>query len=54
MKYDLTKKPTRGAQRTLESFSTTMIALLSKEPFEKISVNEICDISNFRYQPIYL
>lgn len=53
MKYDLTKKPTRGAQRTLESFSTTMIALLSKEPFEKISVNEICDISNFPRATFY-
>ncbi|AFR99908.1 TetR/AcrR family transcriptional regulator [Lentilactobacillus buchneri] len=53
MKYDLTKKPTRGAQRTLESFSTTMIALLSKEPFEKISVNEICAVSNFPRATFY-
>lgn len=53
MKYDLTKKPTRGAQRTLASFSTTMINLLSKEPFEKISVNKICNISNFPRATFY-
>lgn len=53
MKYDLTKKPTRGAQRTLESFSNTMFELLSEEPFEKISVNKICDISNFPRATFY-
>ncbi len=41
MKYDLTKKPTRGAQRTLGLFSNTMFELLSEEPFEKISVNNL-------------
>ena len=30
MKYDLTKKPTRGAQRTLHAFSQTMFQLLAK------------------------
>ncbi|KRK87153.1 TetR/AcrR family transcriptional regulator [Lentilactobacillus sunkii] len=53
MKYDLTKKPTRGAQRTLESFSQTMFKLLSEEPFERISVNKICDISNFPRATFY-
>lgn len=53
MKYDLTKKPTRGAQRTLGSFSQTMFKLLSEEPFERISVNKICDISNFPRATFY-
>ncbi len=53
MKYDLTKKPTRGAQRTLGLFSNTMFELLSEEPFEKISVNKICDISNFPRATFY-
>lgn len=42
MKYDLSKKPTRGAQRTLEAFSGTMFALLAEKPFESVTVGEIC------------
>lgn len=53
MKYDLSKKPTRGAQRTLEAFSKTMFALLAKKSFETISVNEICEISNFPRATFY-
>ena len=53
MKYDLSKKPTRGAQRTLEAFSKTMFSLLAKKPFENISVNEICEISNFPRATFY-
>ncbi|MFL2101269.1 TetR/AcrR family transcriptional regulator [Desemzia sp. FAM 23991] len=53
MKYDLSKKPTRGAQRTLEAFSKTMFILLAKKPFENISVNEICEISNFPRATFY-
>lgn len=53
MKYDLSKKPTRGAQRTLEAFSKTMFSLLAKKPFETISVNEICEISNFPRATFY-
>lgn len=53
MKYDLSKKPTRGAQRTLEAFSKTMLELLSQKSFEHISVNEICDISNFPRATFY-
>ncbi len=37
MKYDLDKKPTRGAQRTLLAFSQTMFQLLAQKPFEKKS-----------------
>lgn len=53
MKYDLSKKPTRGAQRTLAAFSKTMFALLAKKPFESISVNEICELSNFPRATFY-
>lgn len=53
MKYDLSKKMTRGAKRTLESFSKTMFTLLSKKPFENISVNEICEVSNFPRATFY-
>lgn len=53
MKYDLSKKMTRGAKRTLESFSKTMFTLLSKKSFENISVNEICEVSNFPRATFY-
>ncbi|MFD0898106.1 TetR/AcrR family transcriptional regulator [Loigolactobacillus binensis] len=53
MKYDLTKKPTRGAQRTLAAFSTTMFELLAQKSFEQISVNEICQLSNFPRATFY-
>lgn len=53
MKYDLSKKPTRGAQRTLEAFSKTMFQLISEQPFEEINVNQICQISNYPRATFY-
>jgi len=53
MKYDLDKKPTRGAQRTLLAFSQTMFQLLAQKPFEKINVNEICQLCNFPRATFY-
>ncbi|WP_065101510.1 TetR/AcrR family transcriptional regulator [Secundilactobacillus collinoides] len=53
MKYDLSKKPTRGAQRTLYAFSHTAMALLAQKPFEDINVNEICNQSNFPRATFY-
>lgn len=53
MKYDLNKKPTRGAQRTLKAFSSTMFTVLSKKSFEEVTVNEICEITNFPRATFY-
>ncbi|MBY9079357.1 TetR/AcrR family transcriptional regulator [Paenibacillus sp. CGMCC 1.18879] len=53
MKYDLNKKITRGAQRTLEAFSNTMFDLLAKKSVESITVNELCEISNFPRATFY-
>ncbi|MCL1632756.1 TetR/AcrR family transcriptional regulator [Sporolactobacillus sp. CPB3-1] len=53
MKYDLSKKVTRGAQRTLDAFSKTMFSLLSEKSFEEIRINELCDISNFPRATFY-
>lgn len=53
MKYDLSKKPTRGAQRTLDAFFNTMLSLLSQKTFDNISVNEICNVSNFPRATFY-
>ncbi len=53
MKYDLNQKITRGAQRTLSAFSQSMFTLLAKESFEKIKVNELCELSNFPRATFY-
>jgi len=43
MKYDITKKPTIGATRTLNSLQQAMYLLLAKKCFEEISVQELCE-----------
>ena len=53
MKYDLTKKTTKGAERTLDAFSTTMFELLSSKAFEEITVNEICEKSHYPRATFY-
>lgn len=53
MKYDLSKKPTRGAKRTLGDFKDKMFLLLSKKAFEDITVNEICDEANYPRATFY-
>jgi len=53
MKYDLTKVPTRGAQRTLDAFSCTLFTLLSCKSFEEITVNMICDYCNYPRATFY-
>lgn len=53
MKYDLTKKRTRGAERTLRAFAEALFALLREESFEKISVQELCDKSLFPRATFY-
>ena len=53
MKYDITKKATRGAERTLDAFSSTMFGLLSMKAFEEITVNELCEKSNYPRATFY-
>lgn len=53
MKYDLSKKLTNGAQRTLEAFSTTMLQLIAKKNFDEITVNELCQISKYPRATFY-
>ncbi|MFD1670628.1 TetR/AcrR family transcriptional regulator [Agrilactobacillus yilanensis] len=53
MKYDLTKKRSRSAQRTLDAFSEAMLTLIGQKNFEKININELCDLSNFPRATFY-
>ena len=42
LKYDLTKKLTIGASRTLYSLQQSLLSLLSEKSFEEIAVGEMC------------
>lgn len=53
MKYDLNNKTNRFAQRTLAAFSETLMELLETKPFEKITVNEICEACNYPRATFY-
>lgn len=45
MKYDLNKKQTIAAKRTLNSVTNAMFKLLESKSFESITVQELCDVS---------
>jgi hypothetical protein len=53
MKYDLNNKTNRFAKRTLADLSNVMFLLLSKKPFEEITVNKLCEISNYPRATFY-
>jgi len=53
MKYDLAKKMTKGAKRTLNAFTSTMLELLSIKSFQEITVNELCDRSHYPRATFY-
>lgn len=53
LKYDLTKKITKGARRTLDAFFNSMLELLSNKSFEEITVNELCQQSNYPRATFY-
>ena len=43
MKYDLSKKLTIGASRTLYSLQRSLLFLLTEKSFEEIAVGELCE-----------
>ncbi|WP_270334582.1 TetR/AcrR family transcriptional regulator [Ligilactobacillus acidipiscis] len=53
MKYTLHKKMTRGQQRTLNDFSTTLIKLIQQKSVESVTVNEICQEANYPRATFY-
>lgn len=53
MKYDVTKRPTRGAQRTLDAFSSALLALLAEQSFERVTVNELCQRAGYPRATFY-
>lgn len=53
MKIDLTKHLTLGARRTLKAFRIAMFELLSEKEFDKITVNDICEKSEYPRATFY-
>ncbi len=53
MKYDLSKKTNRFAERTLAAFSETLFTLLEQKPFEEVTVNELCEKCNYPRATFY-
>lgn len=53
MRYDLSKKMTSNAKRTLEGFRQAFEQLLLAESFDDISVNEFCDKAGYPRATFY-
>lgn len=53
MKLTQKQATTRSAQRVLLSFTQAMKTLLSKNAFEKITVNELCDTADYPRSTFY-
>jgi len=53
MKYDLTKKQTKGAKRVLFAFASSLLDLLCEKAFEEITVGEICEKADYPRATFY-
>ncbi|WP_125565459.1 TetR/AcrR family transcriptional regulator [Companilactobacillus insicii] len=53
MKIDVTQHLTLGAKRTLKAFRIAMFESLSEKEFDKITVNDICKISEYPRATFY-
>jgi AcrR family transcriptional regulator len=53
MKYDIYDINNKFAIRTLNDFSKTLMKLIAKKPFEKITVNELCKLCNYPRATFY-
>lgn len=53
MKYDLSQKTNRFAERTVKDFSETLFLLLEKKKFESITIRELCNACNYPRATFY-
>lgn len=53
MKYDPNKKQTRGVERTLKAFAEAMFDSLAEKPFDKITVNALCETADYPRATFY-
>ncbi len=47
MKYDVTKKKTKFAERTLNDFSKVLFETLAEKRMENITIGELCEKANY-------
>ncbi len=53
MRYDPNKKQPRGIERTLRAFETAMFDSLAEKPFDKITVNALCQKADYPRATFY-
>ncbi|MDO4854164.1 MAG: TetR/AcrR family transcriptional regulator [Coriobacteriia bacterium] len=53
MKYDLTKKPTKGAARALDAFRGALLGLVARKSFESVSTSEVCEEAGYPRATFY-
>jgi len=53
LKYDPNKKQPRGIERTQKAFSVAMLDSLAEKPFDKITVNAICERADYPRATFY-
>lgn len=53
MKYDLTKKKTKFAERTLSDFSEVLFETLEEKRMESITIGELCEKANYPRATFY-
>ena len=53
MKYDPSKKQSRGVERTQRAFTMAMFDSLAEKPFDKITVNAVCQKADYPRATFY-
>lgn len=53
MKYDMSKKPSKFVERAFSDFHRTLFKMLEEIPLESITVQELCDRSNYPRATFY-
>jgi len=53
LKYDPSKKQSRGVERTQRAFTMAMFDSLAEKPFDKITVNAICQKADYPRATFY-
>jgi len=53
MKIDINQPLTRNAQRVLNDFSDALFQLVREQAFEKITVNDLCELANYPRSTFY-
>ena len=53
MKFDINKKPSRFVERAFSDFHRTLFELMKEKSLESITVQELCEVSNYPRATFY-